>query len=222
MITKFLSYFFPITVKKYSSSISNQLDITWQKGELNLNSKNTNYSYGNLERVLRDGLKYIGERKIKNMDSILILGLGAGSVVDTLRNHIQYENKITSIELDPIVIDLGKKYFKLNELQHKHTIIQIDAFEYALRSKETFNLIIIDIFQDHIMPSFLFEDYFIRHIKKMLRKDGFILFNTITLNQEHKLRNEKFISLFDNTNYSTRIYPKSLKYNELLTIKKLS
>ncbi|MTG97818.1 MULTISPECIES: spermidine synthase [Myroides] len=221
MITKFLSYFFPITIKKTNSKINNQLEVTWHKGELNLDSTNTNYSYGNLEKVLRDGLKFIGSHKIKEMNHILVLGLGAGSIVDTLRNYINYQENIISVEIDPIVIHLGKKYFNLKKLTHKHTIVEMDAFEYVLRSQETFDLIVIDIFQDYTMPSFLFEDYFVSHLKELLSVNGFILFNTIILDEHHRKRNNAFLQMFEKEMYSTRIYPKSQTHNELITIKKL-
>ena len=58
MIAKFFSYFLPINVIKRKSTISNSLEVTWNNGELVLDSKNTNYSYGSLQRILKKGLKY--------------------------------------------------------------------------------------------------------------------------------------------------------------------
>ena len=52
--------------------------------ELVLDSKNTNYSYGSLQRILRLGLKNIGFDKIVPMDHILVLGVAGGSVIKTL------------------------------------------------------------------------------------------------------------------------------------------
>jgi hypothetical protein len=60
--------------------VSKSIEITWTNGELVLDSENTNYSYGSLQRILRLGLKSIGFDKIIKMNHVLILGV-AGRVV---------------------------------------------------------------------------------------------------------------------------------------------
>ena len=65
MIAKFFSYFLPINVTKLKSSVSNSIEVTWNNGELVIDSENTNYSYGSLQRILKKGLKYIGYDRIK-------------------------------------------------------------------------------------------------------------------------------------------------------------
>ncbi|AJH14872.1 spermidine synthase [Myroides profundi] len=221
MIKRILSYFTPIIEKKIPSKVSQQLEVTWIDGHLVVDTKHTNYSYGNLEKVLKNGLSFIGFEKIKNMDKVLILGLGAGGVLKTLRDEVKYLNAIDSVELDEAILFIGKKYFGIEQYSTNHTIHNIDAFEFVLRSKEQYDLIIIDIFQDAKMPDFLFERYFVEQIQKILNPKGFILFNTIVLTEEDENRNEQFYTLFPKENYSIRSYPKQQKYNVLLTIKKL-
>ncbi|MDM1397575.1 spermidine synthase [Myroides odoratimimus] len=221
MIKRILSYFTPIIEKKIPSKVSQQLEVTWIDGHLVVDTKHTNYSYGNLEKVLKNGLSFIGFEKIKNMDKVLILGLGAGGVLKTLRDEVKYLNAIDSVELDEAILFIGKKYFGIEQYSANHTIHNIDAFEFVLRSKEQYDLIIIDIFQDAKMPDFLFERYFVEQIQKILNPKGFILFNTIVLTEEDENRNEQFYTLFPKENYSIRSYPKQQKYNALLTIKKL-
>jgi hypothetical protein len=55
--------------------VSKSIEITWTNGELVLDSENTNYSYGSLQRILRLGLKSIGFDKIIKMNHVLILVL---------------------------------------------------------------------------------------------------------------------------------------------------
>ena len=94
MIAKFLSYFIPIIVYKKNSTVSKTLEVTWNNGELVLDSKNTNYSYGSLQRILRKGLKYIGYDRIKKFEDVLILGVAGGSVIKTLVNEVKFKGKI--------------------------------------------------------------------------------------------------------------------------------
>jgi spermidine synthase len=220
MLSKFLSYFFPINVVKKNSSISKTLEVTWNNGELVLDSKNTNYSYGSLQRILRKGLKYIGFERINKFNSVLILGVAGGSVIKTLVDEIKFKGKITGVEIDPEVISIANRYFKLNEIKNLELIVD-DAFEYVLKTKMKYDLIIIDIFQDTTMPNFLFEDFFINRINFLLNTNGFILFNTMVINEKDRIRNIDYKKKFDG-NFSLRMYPKVEEHNELFTIKKLN
>src|SRR5690606_28760535 len=110
--------------------------------------------------------------------------------------------------------------FKLNEIPNLELVVD-DAFEFVLKTKEKYDLIIIDIFQDTTMPNFLFEDFFIKRINFLLKVNGFILFNTMVLGFQDRRRNAIYKSKFDK-NYSVRMYPKIEVHNELFTIKKLA
>lgn len=220
MIAKFLSYFIPINVYKKNSAVSNTLEVTWNNGELVLDSKNTNYSYGSLQRILRKGLKYIGFDRIRKFENILILGVAGGSVIKTLSDEVKFKGQITGVEIDPDIVEIANTYFKLNEIKNLNLIVD-DAFEFVLKTKSKYDLIIIDIFQDTSMPNFLFEDFFINRINFLLNTEGFILFNTMVISEKDRIRNIDYKKKFDG-NYSLRMYPKVEVHNELFTIKKLS
>ena len=220
MLQKLLSYIIPLNVFKQKSNVSHSLEVTWTNGELVLDSTNTNYSYGSLQRILRKGLKNIGFEKIKTMKNILVLGVAGGSVIKTLVDEIQFKGKITGVEIDPKVITIANTYFKLNEIPNLEIIID-DAFEFVLKTKNTYDLVIIDIFQDTKMPEFLFESYFINATCSLLKNEGLILFNTMILNEKQNLRNEKFISEFYVDQSKIRSIPKIERHNELIIIEKL-
>jgi len=219
MLKKVLSYLIPINIHTVKSDLSKSIEITWANGELVLDSENTNYSYGSLQRILRLGLKTIGFDKIIKMDHILVLGVAGGSVVKTLVDEIKFEGRITGVEIDPEIIKLANRYFKLDEIQQLEIVID-DAFEFVLKTRDKYDLIIIDIFQDTTMPNFLYESYFINRICFLLKSKGFVLFNTMLLNQQHNLRNKKYISDFCTTNYSIKSIPRIEIHNELIVIEK--
>ncbi|RWW96630.1 spermidine synthase [Flavobacterium cerinum] len=219
MLNKFLSYFIPINIYKKKSEISQNLEVTWNNGQLVLDSKNTNYSYGSLQRILRKGLLYIGFERIRGFDNILVLGVAAGSVIKTIAEEIKFKGQITGVEIDHAAIEIANTYFDLNKIDNCKIVID-DAFEFVLKTKEKYDLIIIDIFQDTVMPNFLFEDFFINRVNLLLNINGFILFNTMTLTKKDFDRNIHYRSRF-NEEYSVRMYPKVEDHNELYTIKKL-
>jgi spermidine synthase len=199
--------------------LSITLEVTWNNGNLVLDSQNANYSFGSLQRILKRGLRFIGFERIKNFKSVLVLGVAGGSVIDTLVNDVKFKGKITGVELDEEVIQLAKTYFNLDSVENLELFVE-DAFEFVLKTKEKYDLIIIDVFLDTIMPNFLFEDFFIDRLQFLLNLNGFILFNTMVLNEKDKQRNQVYKEKFTG-DYSIRMYPKVEEHNELFTIKKL-
>lgn len=217
MLKRLFSYLIPINVFKQKSNISQTLEVTWTDGELVLDSKNTNYSYGSLQRILRKGLKFIGFGRIKTMNNILVLGVAGGSVIKTLVDEINFEGKITGVEIDKYVITIANEYFHLDKIQNLEIIID-DAFEFVLKTKDNYDLIIIDIFQDTKMPNFLFETFFINRICDLLQPKGFILFNTMVLNEKQKQLNLVFLDAFDVTQYNVTKLHKIEELNELIIV----
>jgi predicted membrane-bound spermidine synthase len=118
VLKKLLSYIVPINLLKINSELSQTLEVTFVNGELVLDSKNTNYSYGSLQRILRHGLKKIGFDQIEPMQEILVLGVAGGSVIKTLVHEIKCKGQITGIELDEKVIQLANEYFQLNSIKN--------------------------------------------------------------------------------------------------------
>lgn len=220
MLKKLFSYIIPFNIFKQKSAISQTLEVTWTDGELVLDSKNTNYSYGSLQRILRKGLKFIGFERIQAMDKILVLGVAGGSVIKTLVDEIHFEGKITGVEIDKAIIEIANEYFHLNEIQNLEIIID-DAFEFVLKTKDKYNLIIIDIFQDVRMPNFLFEKFFIDRICFLLKSKGCILFNTMVLNDKQKQLNLDFFNAFDVNKYKVNRLYKIEELNELIIIESL-
>ena len=221
MIKRLLSFLLPVKIHQKKSVYSKNLEVTWNNGYLVLDSENTNYSFGSLQRVLKKGLKYIGYERIQNFNSILVLGVAGGSVIETLKKEVKFEGKITGVEIDAAVVELATKYFGLGKHDNVSIVID-DAFEFVLKTKEKYDLIIIDIFQDTIMPNFLFETFFINRVCSLLKSHGFILFNTMLLNESQNLRNKKYVLEFYEDQFQIKTIPRVEVHNELILIEKLS
>lgn len=217
MFKKLFSYIIPLNIYKQKSSISQTLEVTWTNGQLVLDSNNANYSYGSLQRILRKGLKFIGFRKIQNMKKILVLGVAGGSVIKTLVHEINYKGDIVGVEIDKAVIEIANEYFQLNEIQNLKIVID-DAFEFVMKSDATFDLIIIDIFEDTTMPDFLFKKVFIDRICHLLNSKGFILFNTMIIKKNQQKLNLDYTECFDSKTYKVSKLNKMEETNELIII----
>lgn len=220
MIRRLFSFLLPINIHSRKSAISKTLEITWANGQLVLDSKNTNYSYGSLQRVLRLGLRNIGFAKVAAMNEILVLGVAGGSVIKTLTEEIGCKAHITGVEIDAEIIDVANEYFGLDRIPNCNIVID-DAFEFVLRTRKQYDLIVIDVFRDTEMPNFLFEKFFAERLGFILQKNGFILFNTMTLNGQHDRRNQEYLWHFDRNRFSAHTIPRIENHNEVIIIEKI-
>ena len=212
---KFLSYIWPIT-HRFSSEINGPLEVTYINGKKVLDTKNANYSYGSLQKILKFGLTKID---LKSVENILILGMGAGSVIQSLRETFDYKKNIIAVEIDPQIIKLAKEEFGIISSENLQ-IIEGDAFGFAKTSKEKFQLIIIDLFIDLNVPLIFYGKEFCENVSNLLDKDGSILFN-VGVNLESKSgTSEKIITNFG-SGFQFQILQKVNGTNTVLIGKKL-
>lgn len=220
MFKKLLSYLYPITIYKKKSDISQSFEVTLYNGKTLLNTKNTNYSYGSLQTVLKKGLLAIGKSEINKMNSVLVLGVAGGSVVKTLVTDFKFTKSITGVEIDPEIIEIANSYFDLDKVTNFKCIID-DAERFVATSKNTYDLILIDIFKDTEMPEFLFQENFIRNSKLQLNKKGYILFNIMVLDASKKDKIKNYLNHFEAQNYSKKVLNNIERFNDLIVIKSI-
>ncbi|PKV51862.1 spermine/spermidine synthase [Aquimarina sp. MAR_2010_214] len=184
---RLLSYLWPFT-KEVSSKINGTLELTWMNGKKVLDSQNANYSYGSLQKLLSYGLSQID---ISTNSEILLLGLGGGSVIETLRNTFNHHGKITAVEIDAVIIEIAKNEFNVIENQNLEIYCE-DAFSYVNYCVSQFEIIIIDIFIDNQVPEQFYENQFWKNLIPLLKPNGQILFNAgINLKENIKIESLK-------------------------------
>lgn len=218
MVKKILSYLFPISVHKQKSLVSKSIEVAFRNGRLVLDTPNTNYSYGSLQRVLRLGLREIGFEEVRNMRNILVLGLAGGSVVKTLVGEIGYTGKIKAVDIDAEIVEIANSYFNLSEIKKLEIVID-DAERFVQNDKSVYDLIIIDVFQDDKMPDFLFSSKFVSQVLSLLTFSGKVLFNTMKNNKQQAKRNADFIKFCQRTDL-VKVISNVEGSNELIIISK--
>lgn len=169
---KFLSYLWPIT-QQFTSEINGCLEVTYINGKKLLDAQNANYSYGLLQKILEFGLDKIDLKSAKN---VLVLGMGGGSIIRSLRENYGYNGHLIAVEIDPKVIQIAKDEFGITESQNQR-IVQDDALQYVKYSNKTFQLIIIDLFIDTQVPPVFYEKEFCQNVTKLLAFKGSLIFN---------------------------------------------
>ena len=71
------------------------------------------------------------------MESVLILGVAGGSVVQTLVTDFSFSKKITGIELDSEIIHIANSYFGLDKISNFKCLIQ-DAEQFVKTDKNQY------------------------------------------------------------------------------------
>lgn len=209
-MTSLLSYIYPIT-KTIKSDYSGMLEITWHNGKKHLNTKNANYSYGSLQRILKFGLEKIDLTKV---NSILLLGLGGGSVIQTLREDFKYAKPITAVDIDQKVIEISKIEFDLKE-NDLLKIVCGDALQYMESNNLHFDLIIIDLFIDVHVPEAFMTLPFWKHVIRASSTNGSILFNA-SLEKKKSNHLNDVIEYLKSHKFQTEVFEKVNDTNTLV------
>jgi spermidine synthase len=175
MLQKLISYFIPIT-RTVKSHYSGELELTLIDGRKVLDTANANYSYGSLQRVLTFSLRKVNLSEVKR---VLILGLGGGSVIKTLREVFGYEGEIMAVDIDPVVIQIAKDEFGI--IPDRRTRIEcIDAGQYVKQTQEKFDLVIVDVFIDNRVPAKFLLVEFWHLLRKLVCDRGCVIFNSVS------------------------------------------
>ncbi len=211
---KFLSYIFPFT-DKIETEKNGILELTWYNGKKMLNSKNANYSYDSLQRILKYGLKQID---LTTVNSVLLLGLGGGSVIATLRKDFIFEKNIVAVEFDQAVIDIAANEFQVvpgNNLE----IIKADAYEFIFDCTQQFDLIIIDLFIDTKVPQKFYSLEFWNSLSATISPKGYFIFNA-ALSKNIGIVLSDLIRFWE-SKFNFKIYDQFIEVNTLVIGQKL-
>ncbi len=212
---RLLSYIYPIT-RKVISGFNGTLEITWYNGKKYLNTKNANYSYGSLQKILKIGLQKID---ISQCKEILILGMGGGSVIKTLQQDFKYKNHITAVDIDPVIINIAQEEFGLTKSENIE-IVCADALQFMQQNNTQSDLIIIDLFLDTEIPTPFFSISFWQDIMNTIATNGTILFNaSLHKSDDKKLSN--IITLLNKNKYEIKKIEKVNQTNTLLIAKSI-
>lgn len=106
----------------------------------------------------------------------LILGLGGGTVAWQLREIVP-EIEITGIEIDPIMVDLGKKHLKWDEETKVIIGDAVDEVNKFVNYNEKFDLILVDMYVGETVPEKISNLQFIKQVNKLINEKGITVYN---------------------------------------------
>ena len=158
--------------------------------------------------VWKKTLKKVKSQKSK-VKRCLILGLGGGSAAKLVKK-IWPEAIITAVELDPKMVELGRKYLRLNEIELNVEIA--DAFEFCkiqAQRGQKFDLILTDVYVGYEVPKKLESENYIQLVGRLLARDGIAVFNRLYSKERRPQANEFGKKLGKIFSKVTAVYPEA-------------
>lgn len=103
---------------------------------------------------------------------VLMVGLGAGTISKRILSDYP-QTSVESVELDPVVVDVAKRFFQVTE-EPRHRIIVQDGRQYIRRTQGGYDLIVMDAYNAEGLPFHLATREFLQLAKSKLAPGGII------------------------------------------------
>lgn len=175
---RWLSYLTELELEHISSDLHESLTISLVQGRIQLFADKAIYSFEDLYSNFAEAFKHVDLNRLPGK-RVLVLGLGLGSVIQLLEKKHAFHGEYTAVEWDEAIIYLAEKY-TLKNIDVPLMTIAADA-EIFLKTytDELFDLILVDIFQDDVIPPYFSTKTCLQKLKSILATEGLIISNRL-------------------------------------------
>ncbi len=111
----------------------------------------------------------------KNVHSILEIGFGGGRTAWYLHRFLP-DVPITSVELDPAVVQLARKYFGVKD-EPNFKVVNRDGRVFLFETKDRYDVILIDAYRGPFVPFHLLTKQFYELVREHLADGGVVAQN---------------------------------------------
>jgi predicted O-methyltransferase YrrM len=153
--------FGPKIIEERDSKFSGRIKVVASFGYKYIATGILTQSGGLVREVWEGTLKKFG-RKQKTW---LVLGLAGGTIAKYVSDKLE-PKKIVGVEIDPIMVELGRKYLDLNNIPSLE-IITKDAKQFVNSASDHYDYILVDMYFGDQLPAFVYSDSFLKKLKKI-------------------------------------------------------
>ncbi len=118
-----------------------------------------------------------------------LFGLGGGDIARYMRQQFPSMNLLV-VEKSPDVAKVASDYFHIVPDQ-KQLTVQIDSAENLLQIHDSYELLLIDVVVNNVLPDFLYTNKFWSDCRSKFNKHSVVVMNVISESEE------KFVALLD-------------------------
>ncbi len=157
-----VSLFVPETLKIYHSEFNGEIKLIRFADDLRLDVGGLTQSGNVMVGIFATGINNLLPPDCVPA-KILMLGLGGGSVVKWLAKKYK-RAKITAVEIDPVMIEIARRHFHVDVIKNLKIINQ-DAVGFIKKTKERYDIILVDCYQGHATPEGFDDPKTLRQMK---------------------------------------------------------
>jgi len=208
------SYLIPQKVAEYTTPFNERIRINMESGMMKLLVNGSPQSGPYIDVLWNAALGAFGITLKEDIKTVLVLGTAGGTVIHKIHALFPYAS-ITGVEIDKVMIDIGKQYFNLGEIK-KLKLVKADAKVFVSQSvkhRKRYDLVIVDMSFGRVIPSFVTSKVFIHELKQLLTPSGCLIINYLreleyqSLSDLFKKRLEKeFFHVHEHCIYRNRFF----------------
>lgn len=141
---------------------------------------------------------FLAELINSNPSEALHIGLGFGAF-NHLFNHAYPKGRLTTVEIDPMVVALAKQHAQIVERENNQIVLK-DGRRFLRRNTRTWDWIIIDAFvKNGVIPMHLTTREFFTQAKARLSSDGVLVMNLHTDSDLYDAQVKTILDVFPST-----------------------
>lgn len=195
----------PKVIAEFDSKYSGKLFVKSDWGNRYVTTGYLTQSGGLIHDLWNPILKNLSKRYTLNAKTWLILGLATGTVAKLINKKFK-DARITGVEIDPVMIDIGKKYFDLDKIPNLE-ILNLDAKDYLPKTKDQFDFVLVDLYLGDQPPTFLYSPIFLNKLAKLGK---LVIINHLFYDEDKKRKAQVLIT-------SLNKYFQNIRLNHVLT-----
>ncbi len=173
-----LSYLWEQSLEVTESEYNAYLEVCLIHGRFQLVAEDAIYSFGDYYLNFRKVFEVFDFDRLPADASVLVLGLGLGSIPELLERYLGLDYTYVAVEIDPVIIGLASTY-SLPALCSPIEVVEADAVRFLEADDRRFDLICVDVFQDATVPAHLDGTGFVQLLQDTLNPGGALIYNRI-------------------------------------------
>lgn len=127
---------------------------------------------------------------------VLLIGLGAASLTKFLYRHRPLA-QLTVVEIEPRVVAAARQFFKLPDDPLRLNVVIDDGAKYVAKIDKTYDLILVDGFDEDARPGELDTLPFYQLCRARLNNNGILAINLLGRSRGYKASFERLCEAFD-------------------------
>jgi spermidine synthase len=117
-------------------------------------------------------------------DRLLVLGMGGGASIISTRATAP-KIQVDAVEIDPLVVEAGVRFFGLRRDDPKMTMHVADARPWLMHCRQKYDLVHVDIYQGGLyVPFYLVTEEFFHLVHDRMTDHGLLMINVLDFSED--------------------------------------